>query len=213
MIKIIQQNKWFYLPWLFLSLFALVNVAITGKGDFSLWLNLHHGAQGDFFFRYITWFGDGIFVGLICLILLFIQYRIAFAAILASVINLFVTGGLKSLFNYPRPSLFFENMELSFVTGVKMYAHHSFPSGHTSAAFCIFLVLTIFSRKKIYGLFYFLLAGFVAVSRVYLFQHFLEDVLFGALIGVSIATLCSYFIRRKPLQPGSKWGRSFIRNY
>ncbi len=61
----------------------------------------------------------------------------------------------------------------------------SFPSGHTTVAFAFSTVLaeyfdTFYSRIFFYGL-----AASTAFARVYNNQHFLSDVFFGALIGIS----------------------------
>lgn len=61
----------------------------------------------------------------------------------------------------------------------------SFPSGHTTVAFAFSTVLaeyfdTIYSR-----IFFYSLAASTAFARVYNNQHFLSDVFFGALIGIS----------------------------
>ena len=64
----------------------------------------------------------------------------------------------------------------------------SFPSGHSTSAFSVFLLLTILSSKKSWGYFLLLLAVATAYSRVYLAQHFVEDVYAGSLLG-TILTL------------------------
>lgn len=61
----------------------------------------------------------------------------------------------------------------------------SFPSGHTCVAFAFSTVLaeyfdTIYSRIGFYGF-----ASLTAFARVYNNQHFLSDVFFGALVGIS----------------------------
>lgn len=183
-------------------------ILMADSQKFSLWINNRHTPAGDVFFKYTTWLGDGITVGIICFMLLFIQYRAAVLAIVVSVVNMMITGFLKQQFGYPRPAKFFEGIDLNFVDGMDVYYHLSFPSGHTSAAFSIYLVLAILNSKKITGVFFFMLAFLVAASRVYLLQHFVEDVLFGAFVGVSIATIISYYILKGPLHPGKGWDKS-----
>jgi membrane-associated phospholipid phosphatase len=68
----------------------------------------------------------------------------------------------------------------------------SFPSGHTTSAFALATTIAIISKDKKIGLFCFILAALTGYSRIYLGQHFLEDVGFGSLLGVG--TTCIYFI-------------------
>ena len=71
-----------------------------------------------------------------------------------------------------------------FVEGVDINIHLSFPSGHTTTAFAIFTMLTLFARNKNWGFVFVILAWLTGYSRCYLFQHFPEDILGGVVIGV-----------------------------
>jgi undecaprenyl-diphosphatase len=68
---------------------------------------------------------------------------------------------------------------------------YSFPSGHTLASFegagAIF-----FCNKK-YGIPALVLAALIAFSRLYLYVHYVTDVLVGAILGFVFA-LCAYVI-------------------
>lgn len=104
-----------------------------------------------------------------------------------------------------RPVLYFANEhELYLVPGVNMNLYHSFPSGHSATAFALCFCLTIFfllKAKKDYGIYFGILAVFIAFSRVYLSQHFLLDIFFGSLIGLLTA-----FLLYKPfIRPEKKW--------
>ncbi len=67
----------------------------------------------------------------------------------------------------------------------------SFPSGHVVGAFSVVYVLgNQYPRLKIPS---YILAGLVAISRVYLERHWPSDVLAGAVIGCS----AGYFVVRK----------------
>jgi membrane-associated phospholipid phosphatase len=61
---------------------------------------------------------------------------------------------------------------------------NSFPSGHTSTAYTLALLLAFLVRRR-FAIFLFpLLAFLVGYSRVYLAQHFVTDVLAGTVIGI-----------------------------
>ncbi len=64
----------------------------------------------------------------------------------------------------------------------KRYKRHSFPSGHTAAAFAFAVGLIYISRRKIAWLLL-IPAVFVGVSRIACGVHFPLDVLFGASVG------------------------------
>lgn len=189
MRNIIIENKRFYLLWLSTMIIVGCILPFTEKGDFSLWLNFRHSLLLDGFFRYATWMGDGIVVGIACLLILLYRFGWGIALSVASFFSAFFVSLIKKEVNAPRPSLVFENMDLHYVQGLDLYKNFSFPSGHTAAAFTMFLLLSFFVRDKRYNYVFFALACIVALSRVYLLQHFLVDVYFGALFGVIFGTL------------------------
>jgi membrane-associated phospholipid phosphatase len=65
--------------------------------------------------------------------------------------------------------------------------YHSFPSGHTGAAFAFFGV-PLFANRR-YGWWALFAAGAIAWSRIYLNVHHLSDVMVGALVGLITAFL------------------------
>ena len=65
--------------------------------------------------------------------------------------------------------------------------YHSFPSGHTGAAFAFFGV-TLFASRR-YGWCLLLAAAAIAWSRIYLNVHHLSDVMTAALVGLVVACL------------------------
>lgn len=93
----------------------------------------------------------------------------------------------------PRPSIFFEGHKiLALVDGVQMLDLNSFPSGHSIAAFALGTFISLMLQKNSYSLMLFVMASLTALSRVYLAQHFLIDIMAGSLIGIIIAT--AYYI-------------------
>ena len=98
----------------------------------------------------------------------------------------------------PRPKLFFKGIyELYFVPGESVHQINSFPSGHTATAFGLFFMAALIASNNSLKLLYFVAALLVALSRIYLSQHFLVDIYFGSLIGVVCTGLMYYF--------GMKW--------
>ncbi|MBK7084793.1 MAG: phosphatase PAP2 family protein [Flavobacteriales bacterium] len=79
--------------------------------------------------------------------------------------------------------------DLYLVDGVTMHHHFSFPSGHATAAFSMCLALAVIDGQRRTGWAWALLACILAFSRVYLSQHFTEDVLAGALVGTGTAVV------------------------
>ena len=76
------------------------------------------------------------------------------------------------------------------VPGVEVHAIGSFPSGHTTTAFTVFLIGSLVIQKKWLipvGFIYALLVGY---SRIYLAQHFPTDVA-GGMIAALITLFCS----------------------
>lgn len=70
----------------------------------------------------------------------------------------------------------------------------SFPSGHTAASFAFVAALWFAGEKKLW-IPAFILAVFIAISRMYFYVHYPTDVLGGALLGIA----CGY-VSYKALQ-------------
>ncbi len=182
-----------------------IHLIVFPKQTLSLWFNQHHTFYLDILFRYITWLGDGITILLICMGLLFIKYRYAVIASISALTVLVVIYAMKTWFNLPRPSLYFKDIELNFVKGVTMYQNLSFPSGHTAGAFCIYLLLALFFKRNLLSVLFFILAFLTGISRIYLLQHFLIDVVFGAMIGSVIAYIVYTLLNRSALFADKTW--------
>ena len=71
---------------------------------------------------------------------------------------------------------------------------YSFPSGHTLASFEGAVVLTIYNRK--WGIPALVLASLIAFSRLYLYVHYPTDVLFSLVLGVGIAFLATWLVKK-----------------
>ena len=145
--------------------------------------------------------GDGLFSLAIFLLLLFLRkplpaWEIVFAFLLAGL----MVQILKNIFPMPRPKTLLETTGYAhFIDGVTLVGNASFPSGHTASAFATATILSIFTKNKKISLLYLLAALLVAYSRIYLAQHFLQDVLGGSLIGISAALIVYFSFDNHPL--------------
>jgi len=108
----------------------------------------------------------------------------------------------KVVYRAPRPSVYLEDAGLTFAEGLRVLCCNSFPSGHSSLAFaCATVILLSYSRGAWIQIGLFLLAASVALSRVYLAVHFLEDILVGSALGILVPILIfwlyEYVVRRR----------------
>jgi membrane-associated phospholipid phosphatase len=178
-----------------------VLVLLTDKGSTELAINSNFNKSLGQFFRYATHFGDGIMYAILIAFFLLFKYYNALMLFFASIIQTILAQGLKKIV-FPdalRPSAWFENQEgvvLQFAEGVKIHTAHSFPSGHTATAFAIAVMLTYFFKKPVYAVLFFVLAAIAGFSRVYLMQHFFEDVLAGATVGIFSAVAVIFLVRK-----------------
>lgn len=186
MKDLIQQTKayWFFL--LIWWAIAGTMVALFSKSDLHLFINQFHHPILDVFFKYITYLGDGLFAGITLFIILWFNLKKGLLAALGFGFSALITQTLKRVVFYEvlRPSKYFEGVaDLHFVPGVDLHAIHSFPSGHSTAAFTLFTALVIIYHEKRLLWLFFSTALLAAFSRVYLSQHFVIDILFGSIIG------------------------------
>jgi membrane-associated phospholipid phosphatase len=176
-------------------------VLLTDKGSAELAINSNFNTSLGQFFRYATHFGDGVMYAILIALFLLIKYYNALLLFFTSILQTILAQGFKKIIfpDSPRPAAWFENQEgvvLQFAEGVKIHTAHSFPSGHTATAFAIAVMLTYFFKKPAYAVLFFLLAAIAGFSRVYLMQHFFEDVLAGATVGIFSALLVIFLVRK-----------------
>ncbi len=152
----------------------------------------------DRFFYYITYLGDGLIAVFLLMIVLFYNVRLGiyttFSFLGASLFSI----GLKHLFfdDENRPFFIFNYINpqpLNLVDGVHEYIHNSFPSGHATQAFSIFMCLIFFTKNQTLKFTLFAIAVLTAFSRVYLSQHWLIDITVGSFIGFCFSVVY-YFI-------------------
>lgn len=88
-----------------------------------------------------------------------------------------------------RPSSFVLQEDLS----IKKPITYSFPSGHTSSSFAAASMLAGYFHSFIMPAF--VLAGLIALSRLYLKVHYPTDIAAGAILGFCCTFLVNYILR------------------
>ena len=159
-------------------------------GSMVLFLNSNHQPGLDIFFKYWTYLGDGFAVVGVILLLLIIKKNHGIVLIGLGVTLFLVSTFLKKVVfgKVPRPSEYFgDEIKLNFVEGVKTLHWYSFPSGHTMTAFVLAGFMALTFRNTYWSVGFLLAAILVAVSRIYLNQHFLIDTLVGGSVGLFLA--------------------------
>ena len=201
--RVIKDNYIFILPFTIIWIIMFVLLMYYGKINCHLLLNSFHTTIGDYFFKYITEVGGSI-PFIILGLLLFYNYRNFIFLGLSHVLSSLITFVIKRVMQIPRPSVIFNELgiELPVVNGVDLHHSLSFPSGHTTTAFATFFVLAVIIKNKYIKLLCLIIAILGGYSRIYLSQHFITDVLAGALIGLLSAIIIS------PIFYEKQWGNS-----
>jgi len=197
---ILRTNISILITYSILLIAALMFIFINSKADTHLFFNAHHNSFFDSFFYFTTFLGDGIAAILVIIILLAVKYRFAIIVALSTVVSALIAQALKHLVfaDVVRPKKFFEGMhDLYFVPGVDNWLYNSFPSGHSTCAFSMYIALALIVKQKRWKWLLFILAIVTGYSRVYISQHFLEDITAGSVIGTVTAVVMYYWVNAK----------------
>ena len=206
---IFATNRLFFGCFVFFFVVGLVFLLMEGKAGAFVALNPYHRSALDTFFIYVTFLGDGTFsVLVIVLFLLMRRWPQACLVTISFLLSALLTGILKNVFSMPRPKQFFAPGEYSyFINGVTNVGFASFPSGHTTSVFALATMLALMEKNKRTNFVYLLVAVAVGYSRIYLGQHFLNDVLMGSTIGV-LTSVVIYWLLSQKLQSLPIFSRS-----
>ncbi len=216
MIPFFKDNSYFFILSLLYIIFGGILLFNIEKSDAIFYFSERRSALGDFFFRYVTRMGE--LAGYLSLILIFLFVRIRYAMLIpiTALVVLLISYPAKRFFLHDRPALFFKKLgildEVNLIDQVYLLSGTtSFPSGHTISAFALYGISAFFlSKRKWLGIPFFMMAFGVALSRVYLVQHFFEDVYAGGIIGILTAIMVYFIQLRIPYNPENRWDQPFF---
>ncbi len=204
-------------PLLFLYLVLLsvciLLMLIFSKEELYFAINHRHTVFTDVFFENMTLLGASTGCIIIVLITFLINYRTGFLLSSSYIITFIISQIIKHLVKAPRPHLFFSKRihDIYLVKGVVMLDTDSFPSGHSVSAFTAAVVFTYVAKNKSWGYLWLLMAVLIAYSRLYLSEHFLQDVTAGSALGVFITVFWLKWIDQKPFLQTEKWNRGLFK--
>ncbi len=195
--RIIRANYAFFLPYLLLLIVVGVLQLTHSQEQLMQWVNVRNAPAADEFFPYATYLGDGVFFVLVCLLLAINNRRIGLMAFASFALSSLVSLFLKQLVfsDSLRPLKTFEHSTYQYhiIKGLDIHSYNSFPSGHTTSAFALFGMLALLDERKGRGWFFLVIAAMTGYSRIYLFQHFVEDTYVGSIIG-TVSTVLVYLL-------------------
>ena len=146
----------------------------------------------NLFFRNITNLGGAIFTISAALLLLFFSsdsYKmVAVSSALSLALSHLPVQIVKKLFPRKRPYLALEETRYP----LNPLKDHSFPSGHTTAAFSLMVPYMLYAPVLALSLLPLSLS--VGLSRIYLGLHYPSDVLAGGLLGTFSGVVCFFLL-------------------
>lgn len=193
--SLFKANRSFFFGFFLFVILCCFILFFYSKADGFYLLNPYHSQLINFIFIYLTYLGDGFFcIGIGLLLLLFRNYFLGLMVLSSYAVSGIIAQVLKYYILEARPAVFLKDTTYKyFIENVTLHNFHAFPSGHTASAFAMAAVLSFALKNKRYSIFFLTGAIIVGYSRIYLAQHFPDDVLAGALIGFVSAICCWVF--------------------
>ncbi len=153
----------------------------------------------NLFFRNVTLLGGAIFT-ISAAVLLFLfsteSYKmVATASALSLALSHLPVQIVKKLFPRKRPYLTLKETRYPR----NPLKDHSFPSGHTTAAFSLMIPYILYAPLLAFVLLP--LGMSVGLSRIYLGLHYPSDVLAGGLLGTFVGIFCFFILNQETPRP------------
>ncbi len=199
MQSLFKGNKvYFYYVFLVFLLASSLVLIIVPYGNEVLFINKFATELFDKAAIFLTQFGLGLVMGMLAIIFIFIRYYYSIATVISLIFTGIFTGIFKKVLfkGMPRPTGYFSDSDFfHLIPDFDYHALNTFPSGHAMTAIAIFLLLAFAFNSKRWSIFLAVFGIAVALTRIYLLQHFLLDVFVGSIFGVLCSLLGLHFAR------------------
>jgi membrane-associated phospholipid phosphatase len=210
---VLYRIRPFFLLYLIVLCACLVIKLLYTREQIFFAVNGWNSPWADYIEPYMTDLGDGLTAVTLSLVFLLFSYRKFLLLASSYLLTGFVAQVIKYFADAPRPSLYFKDQwaPVHTVKGVEILTYNSFPSGHTTSAFSAAVVLAYLATKKGWGIPALLMAILIGYSRMYLTEHFFEDVIGGSAIGVIVTVLWVTWLENKQFIHSEKWRTGLIK--
>jgi membrane-associated phospholipid phosphatase len=210
---VLSRIRLFFILYLILLTACFIIKLLFTKDEIYFAVNSRYSDWADFIAPYITDIGNGWTTVALSAVLSLFSYRSAFLLATSYAITSLSVQVIKRIADAPRPKLYFQGRldNIHFVKGQYTDLYNSFPSGHTLTAFSTALVIIYLTKNKSWSILLFLIAIAVGYSRMYLSEHFFEDVVAGSAWGVFITIFWLTYIDGKAFLHSPKWTRGLLR--
>lgn len=191
------------LPFFFVLL-LLLPLTFLPKGEIVLWVNGYRNPFLDAFFIRASALGNGLTVLIAVILVLPFRLKWLGVFILSFLFQVIIVLLFKKgIFNGElRPYLYYKEAGqvhlLNLLEGVKIRYVNTFPSGHTATISFLVTFFAILARNTVASWTLMLICLLVGFSRIYLVQHFFNDVYFGILFGLLSSMVGYYYIQKYP---------------
>ena len=194
---LISSRKLFFQTMLFLLMAAVLLLLFFGRSVAFISSDAYHPFWANVFFINYTFMGNGLFV--ICLASLFIfrfkRKQQGLAILYGFLLSGFVVQLLKNINSLSHPTVFFEQGQNFFLpNNILLTDHGSFISGHTATAFALATVLMMVVKDPKWQLPILIAALLLGYSRMYLAQHYLLEIMTGAVLGTVSGIAAVYIV-------------------
>mgnify|MGYP001248081829 CR=1 FL=1 len=194
-------------PFIVFTVFFILGLAFLvcyPKLEIQRYLNSFYNEKANMVFLFLTRLAEGWLTVPLLIFLFILNWRKALfigitygtASILVAILKRFVFSNLKRPYGFKELT---QDENYQWLPNIEMPSNFSFPSGHTTVAFCIFFGLALIIPNKKIGTWLVVLAVLISFSRTYLSYHFLMDLVSGSLLGVTVS-LGMYFVLKKKLK-------------
>lgn len=193
-MKFIWENDWFFVPVMMFFGFAGMNALLVPYSQEILFFNDLRHQPFNAIFQGLSQCGEAWAYLAAGVVVYFWRPKYVWVIALTGLLALPVVYLMKDAIGVDRPITYFEKKGAAaqLVLVPETYLNRgqtSFPSGHTISAFALYSLLALmlgYERSR-WGLPLALLSIGVGVSRIFLVQHFLADVLGGAFLGLLLS--------------------------
>jgi membrane-associated phospholipid phosphatase len=211
----LRRNPNYFIGYFIFALILSLYCLTLRKGNGFMLVNHFHSRPFDYFFIYLTNFGNGLFViGLMLILLYFKKIGWSLQIGISFILSGLIVQILKHLTNSPRPKMFFAPNSIHCISGVTGTGFSSFPSGHTATIFALITLLSIYFPGRKSGILFLIIAALTGFSRIYLSQHFPIDVLAGSVIGCLVSLFTYQLVPLKNFQkkiPETEWEQQSVK--